>query len=785
MALDLVNASRSAFEDLKRILNGAVVVYDRAFEQVIKWSCPGGFGSLLEAGAITFRNLESISAKVQDRRGVGMGSGASLYMDRVDFAGERGWGWITGDDEDVLGPHPPYPETIVFLTSTHLARHAETIRSILAPSNATSPHMFQRIRIVSAISDAAHASAIEMEPDLAAEFDAYLGFSSYFGRVESKVRSWVVDKMESMDKATNYDPVVIVEHLPLLYATLSNDLFTIPSSAEFFPSIYPREENVGGKSLDAPTSFDKDTRDLAGSFYSMFEFLNVKEEFFVLGESSKQVARCVISQSMNAPRRKSESNLAVVLIDRTHDLATPASHTDNLLDQMRNVISKDYPGSLDLTIDSTWMLEDWNDDFIARASISHGSDPDAMDLLTVLTMLGRKDGLVAVRKRLVDLIAREVPEGRPRVLGKVTLAQMEKLLGVLMFLQGVEVKKVEKKEERREGGWGWDEGEGDDLNDEKETKGGEKVLAKFGPLVQIVAAVIEACREGQFSNWDELMAVEKVISLSLAESPEASSIISPLRDVVSQGWKSVGSSAFGGSSASPSRRTSTAAASPPSSPPSIRQSMSARSNSNPSITGFPASEATVREALLLSVLGFSLLGRSGAILGGRGSFGPGEAELDVMDEDDEMLLRDALGKAAMVGVPAPVSSSTEGSARASSAGQHNLDPAHPAYAPAWRRWKTDVDLWTAQCVKVLRRLAVGMSSRGPQSDPFGGRSSNPPNQGFQSLIRKIASEAVLTPSNQPMSGGVGPGAGIQGGQGDDLLSHVPYGGTLGSVLSGF
>jgi hypothetical protein len=98
----------------------------------------------------------------------------------------------------------------------------------------------------------------------------------------------------------------------------------------------------------------------------------------------------------------------------------------------------------------------WNLSFLG--SLAHGADPDCMDLMTVLTMLSQKDGMVVVRKRLVDLIAKEAPESKPRVLGKVSLSQLEKLMSVF--------------------------------------KGNEKVLAKYGNLLQSLASAVETFREG-------------------------------------------------------------------------------------------------------------------------------------------------------------------------------------------------------------------------------------------------------------------------------------------------
>ncbi|KAJ3111241.1 Sec1 domain-containing protein 2 [Phlyctochytrium bullatum] len=696
--MDLVAAARAAFDDLRPLFRGAVVIVDRPFEEVIKWSIPGGFGALLEAGAIAIRQIEAVEALIEQE--AASATASASFGAGLDVAGE-GLGrmpvTIVGDDPNHIGSN--FDVTfVVFLLSSHLARHAPAIRKILcppprhdedaarpttplaprlhstaslstsvynipspwssssgsalslAPATRKRPFLFGECRIVAAVSDAAHAAAIEMEPELASEFDAYLGFESYYRRVESKVFAWMVERLGG-DLRSGEEPLVSVEHAPLLFATITNELFTIPAVADFFPSFWPREENVTVKSLEAPTSFDRQTRNLAASLCSILDHLNFKEELFVVGDTSRQVARCIISQSGNSARRKSENGIAVVLVDRTLDLATPLSHTDSLLDQMRNVLPQASPRSLDLLLDDTVLLAANTDPdatsaaSLVAATLAHGSDPDALDLLTVLAMLGRKDGAVALRKRIVDVVGREGGE-RPRVLGKVTLAQMERMMVGLVGRDGSDAGR------RR-----------------------ERVLARQAGLVQCLWGVVQGIREGPSVGWDEMMAVEKVVALSVAENAEAAAVVSPLRDVVTLGVASStgGSAGFLGGSASPTPRTSQAMGSPPTTPPGRTSAASGRlsplpapfsrtaSSSSgivPSTTTAPAAASLptgVRDALLLAAFGFSLLGRyvaAGATRDGVEETAAGGDEESVgrkvgFDEEEELLVRDALAKAVL------------------------------------------------------------------------------------------------------------------------------------------
>ncbi|KAI8841393.1 hypothetical protein BC829DRAFT_13464 [Chytridium lagenaria] len=238
---DLPSSTRSFFSDLLPNLSNTVLIYDKPFEQVIKWSCPGGFGAFLDAGVIALRSLETISEKV----GKEFGSSASMNNEDVRDAP------IFGDDPAEIGTLMNVT-SVLFLISTHLARHSDVIRYILHPRPPLPVHpgvpgrppqrFFKECRIVCSVSEVAHVAGLEMEPDLVAEYEAYLGFERYFGRVESKVKAWMSERGESYpDFEFEEDPVVIVEHLPLVYATISNDLFVIPS--DIFPRLYPRDED--------------------------------------------------------------------------------------------------------------------------------------------------------------------------------------------------------------------------------------------------------------------------------------------------------------------------------------------------------------------------------------------------------------------------------------------------------------------------------------------------------------------------------------------------------------
>ncbi|KAJ3191393.1 Sec1 domain-containing protein 2, partial [Irineochytrium annulatum] len=672
--MDLVSLPRSNFESLRPSIKDALVVIDEPMEQIIKWSCPGGFGFFFDCGVIEVKTVDSITNR-----------GFPRDNSRVRY---------------------PPPRKVLFLLSTHLARHAENIQSALASGGAA----YRECRILSALPESSHAAELDMEPELASAFDAYLGFTSYFGRVEGKVYSWMVERLESNGEFG--DVKVSVDHMPLLYTTITGEMFTIPSSTFMFPNInaisdYSKSQQV--KSLEAPTSFDKSTRQLAFSLGALLETFNLKEEIFVMGDLSKQLGRCIISQSMNAPRRKSENGVGLILIDRTLDLVAPTMHSDNLIDQMNRILTSDVPGSIDFNVEADLLLSDLppGGANLAGLSLAHGSDPDSIDLMHVLTMLAQREGLVVVRKRLVDLIAKEAPEGKPRVLGKVTLTQMEKLLGVF--------------------------------------RGNEDVIMRHGSLLQCIAAAVQTMRDSQSSNWDDLVSIEKVIGLSLAETGDAASAIQPIRDMVLKAASSNSSppsrSIPGSPAVSPLRPSTinSNTGSPPSAP---RLSTSSRQSSAHSISG--AMTVSALDVLMLAAFSYALMGGALAVT-----------------EDDEMMLSDTLAKSVFVGVDGGAAGAVPG-----------VDMV------ARERKRGEIDAWVGECMTRLQTVSRCRANLHQYSELLS-RKSTPP---YQSLIRRIISDIIANVGQSSSSPATL--AGRLPTETDDL-AHIPYGGTLGTVLSGF
>ncbi|TPX74154.1 hypothetical protein CcCBS67573_g04579 [Chytriomyces confervae] len=641
--------AHEAAEALTLHLRDSVLVLDAAVAQTIKWTLRGGWPTVFSGGSVQ----------------------------------------VVVVDEKETEPKIPQCESssIVFIFSSHIARHSYTIKSIL------NSRSYRSCRIVSALSESLHAAELESEAELMSAFDAYLGFETtgYFGHVEKRVMSWMLEssRIHGADPDEDEDIEVFVEYLPLSFAVITPEFFTIPSVHSLFPTIQGgASAYTAVKSLESPNSFDKQTRQASFAIASLLESLQLKEEIFAMGDLSKQIARCIISKSIEAPRRKkTDSNAGLILIDRTLDLTGPMSHSDNLLDILFRTLKQSTQRDSDREVSPHPLLSDSS----YPLTIAHGADPDALDLLRVLTMLPTKDSLVAVRKRLVDLIAKVDPASRPRMLGKLSIEQLQNLLTVF--------------------------------------KDNEKVLFKHGAVLGVVAASVEAVIENVGSNGNSLLNIEKIITQTLSENmQDPAAAILPVIDVLHK------------VSAGSQFNSATPPVSPPTSPRSSSQNSSTTNLSQPSER--ERSALSIEDALKLAVFSYSLMGAA--------------ALADVE-------LKGQLGNALMQALFA--TSNVQGSG-------------------SKRNRNEELDrMWVGE---VLERLEMIAKAR----DPFKQKSLVDMNSivPYRSLVRRVLTSTLLrepVAAGETQSMSANSAGGLASRIDPEDLAHISYGGTLGTVLSGF
>ncbi|KAI8928991.1 hypothetical protein BC831DRAFT_497311 [Entophlyctis helioformis] len=468
-------------ELLRALLAGAAVYLDEAALSVAKWSAPGGVaGLLLERG------------------------GAAAVRDYPPQA----------PSDPAAAPEP---DAVVLLLSTHLSRHPETIRRLLLS------HPYQTCHIVVSLSEALQYNEISYDDSLVGVWTSSTAAVSpgaaaddlggYFATVEARIYDWMVESSQRHGRSFDRDFVVSVQFQPLCFSLLTPDVFLIPAAASFFPPVSlgglttpgstANSSPRGSQAIARPTTDDAKAREMACVITTLLSSLHVKDEIFALGPSSKQVARIIVDQSTSARRRASEKSAAVLIVDRTLDLVGPTMHSDNLLDQVWSTLSRRSASSYDANVSPKYFgsaggqQEDNQQDASDRGephgpslSLAHGCEDECAELVSALLRLGQKDGLVTIRRRLVDLIGKEIPSASvPKVLGRVTLPQLDSLMSHFVNQPAV-----------------W---------------------SKHAGLLTYFSAVIE-----HGSRWDELVSIEKVLGLSLAETMDPTFMVQQLRDVL-------------------------------------------------------------------------------------------------------------------------------------------------------------------------------------------------------------------------------------------------------------
>ncbi|KAH9275712.1 hypothetical protein BASA83_002013 [Batrachochytrium salamandrivorans] len=642
--MDLVEVAHASWQSCSHLFKGAVVYADKPFVSVIKWSLHGGAAALLTThGAVTIRDFE-----MPDQPSSLVAGNPAKSLLRL-----------------------PEPDTVVLLISTHLSRNADRIRSLLLA------HPYQTCHIVSSISEPLHIIETTIDESLLgvwsvldAPTDDHDDTSSYFSTAEIRLKEWM---QESADVHGRHryqgGPFVSVQYQPLSFAIISSDLFLLPLSAGLFPRISPTASSTSAISsrnasqTSTAHEFEEiKMRELASSLSMLLNSLNVKEDIFALGSTSRLVGQSIVSQSVASSRRKSDKTAALILVDRTLDLVSPTMHSDNLLDRIWSVLPRRESSFFDVLVKPQFVCPQMSigssGDSIQGPvlSLAHGLDEESLDFIAILMRLAEKEGMVVARRRLVDLLTREVVGASvPKVLGRVNLIQLESMATQLRGEYGA-----------------W---------------------SARGGISRYLSASVEAAQEGSQSKWDDIVSIEKVLSASLAETMDPAIMVQQLRELLHKFVQDK----------------------------QLRKDVTSDSSSAPLLS---AGVISAKEVLMLALYSYSLLGDSVPILPAH-----------------ESALQEALFRAMM----------------AANVG---------AKPRAIQAWVVRVFGQLRQVSQIRAELTYFRHVLCPHQQPA-----------YDPLLVQVARKAV---EPRDHSEATSPDAMV-----DDDWSHISYGGTLKSVMSGF
>ena len=737
--MDLFTTAFTSWQEIEPICEDAIVFVDEPFSMSIRWSCLQGFKKLFDISRAV------IVFPTAGQEDAGQQKSVATYVERMASGLTRISKKNKSQDEYSLEKRH-----VVFLLSTHLSRMADTIRETImslvseAPSNcyytqcsvvttlSEDLHVFEASRDESLVGVWSADSPSELNAQVTASLwdthelqqhqETKTEFSSYHECVETNLRRLLVNA--SMQHANHTSPnsqmpfnmqfSVNIRHVPFCFALVTNSLFLIPGFTDCFPSLSVNQasaSNASGTREDgsvnsrtsvvsnADTASQAKLRALACNLTTLLDSLDLKDDLFALGKTSKQLSRMIIGQSTRSKRHTNQTpssnsrRVAVILVDRTMDLVSPLMHSDNLLDRIWSVlprltrarrvekasrasraassspISSVNNHSIDLCVPATYVCPT-NPQVVQshglNLSFAHGLDEECLDILNSLCAIGYKQGLITVRKRLVDLIQREMPDKKQsKILGKLTHSQLADFMSLFS------------------------------------DKSLMHLWIKKAFILQMFSAVLESSKPICELKYDQMMNIEKVLLMTVGEAfstysdtPNQSVVpcIHQLRDLLLK----------------------------------ITQEKQQQSQgSNESLnTQSQNSGLTTRDVLILIVMLYSLLGDS-----------------VVVSHEYEKLLQEALYRAM-------ISASPKANARA---------------IQAWiKRTFVQFKLVSeARCeLRTYRDLVVAY-------------------QPFVPLLERIGYE-LAGRTNEELDGNEYQGQF----RGKSDLAHVPYGGTLGSVMGG-
>jgi hypothetical protein len=264
------------------------------------------------------------------------------------------------------------------------------------------------------------------------------------------------------------DFTIDVRHLAVFGTTISSDLIISPIFSSLFPLLpsdipqlqlttemkgIPKEiktlADIEAQFL--PQALQIQLRVFVSMLNDLFAQLDVGEDCYSVGLMSKLIAAELANLPSAKTRRKGASHKAsLILIDRSLDLAGPASHTtDCLADQIVGLLPPLQTGSSDVYVDmsETFGQSKHSADALVPGTLYHPGSPIAQDLLDSFISKRQKEGIMATSRLLLEALAKEhiETESATRV-GRMTPQKIKEFIKefrygstVLLFTVSLEI----------------------------------------------------------------------------------------------------------------------------------------------------------------------------------------------------------------------------------------------------------------------------------------------------------------------------------------------------------
>ncbi|XP_026555679.1 sec1 family domain-containing protein 2 [Pseudonaja textilis] len=428
---------RRAWEPVFAKVKRAVVFLDPACAESLHWAC-GGLEALLQAGALNVKEFSSFES---------------------------------GEAEQ--------PKAVFVVSTALKGQTLDIIRDIMSLSR------FQYCVVFTGVSHAVHLQAYNTPLGAEAESSGPVVFEQF----EEKLCQWM----------GNMNYTAEVHHAALFLAPLSPHLFVTPAFAALFPlmvedlmhlnRVRPEKKKISHLSdvdfFSLPAELQLAIRSLVSDLNSLLEYLSVREECFAVGSLSRIIAGDLANYSQAKLRRKNAQNkAAIIFVDRTLDLTGAVGHHgDNLAEKILSILPK-LPGhKSDVMVNMTELTSlhanETSCNIIAPGCLAQPTEPAARSLWESLMNLKQKEGLMEVRRHLVEAASRENLPIKMSM-GRVTPEQLHSYIQLFK-------KKFD-------------------------------ALKNHCGLLQIALAVVQTLKDPQNAKWDNFLAFERLFVQNIGES---------------------------------------------------------------------------------------------------------------------------------------------------------------------------------------------------------------------------------------------------------------------------
>ncbi|XP_063166642.1 sec1 family domain-containing protein 2 [Candoia aspera] len=415
----------------------AVVFMDSACAESLHWSC-GGVSRLLQAGALNVKEFSSFE------------SGEAKQPKAVFVVSTLLKGWTV-----------------------------DVIRDIVSLSN------FQYCVVFTGVNHTVHLQAYNTPNSAETESSGQAVFEQF----EEKLCQWM----------GNMNYTAEVHHAALFLAPILPHLFVTPAFSTLFPlmaedltqinSARPEKKKIAHLSdvdfSSLPSDLQLEIRSLVSDLNTLFEYLSVREECFAIGPLSKIIAGDLANYFQAKIRRKNAQNKAsVIFVDRTLDLTGAVGHHgDNLAEKILSILPKLRGHTNDVMVNMVELTSlhtnETSCNIIAPGCLAQPTDPAARALWESLMNLKQKEGMMEVRRHLVEAASRENLPIKMSM-GRVTPEQLSSYIQLF-----------KKKFDALESHCG---------------------------ILQIALAVVQTLKDPQNAKWDNFLAFERLFVQNIGES---------------------------------------------------------------------------------------------------------------------------------------------------------------------------------------------------------------------------------------------------------------------------